>query len=156
MEAWMKHTKKPCQLTILLLIFVLFSLSPAVADARESGLFFPDSSPISSTGTVKVGLFGIGLNTYWGQFPGLRDRLESYLKTIEKKISEAGGCQVISAGLVDTVEKARETAGIFRAAGVRIIFSLRFYLCPVFNCSACGGGSQSAGGSAQSPAGSAN
>ncbi|HAV40990.1 MAG TPA: hypothetical protein DCW97_01075, partial [Acidobacteria bacterium] len=118
----MKQTIKPCQLTILLLTFVLFSLSPAVADACESGLFFPDSSPISSTGTVKVGLFGIGLNTYWGQFPGLHDRLEGYLKTIEKKISEAGGGEVISAGLVDTVEKARETAGIFRAAGVRIIF----------------------------------
>ncbi len=122
MEVQMKQTIERKSLTILLLIFVLFSLGTAVAESRESGLFFPDSSPTSPAGTVKVGLFGIGLNTYWGQFPSLRDRLDGYLKTIEKKISEAGGCEVISAGLVDTVEKARETAAIFRASGVRIIF----------------------------------
>ena len=26
----------------------------------------------------KIGLFGIGLNAYWPQFPGLEDRLKGY------------------------------------------------------------------------------
>lgn len=71
---------------------------------------------------VKIGLFGIGLNTYWGQFAGLRERLEGYLKTIETRLSSGQGCQVISAGLVDSVEKAREAARLFKARDVRIIF----------------------------------
>jgi L-arabinose isomerase len=72
--------------------------------------------------SVKIGLFGIGLNTYWGQFAGLRDRLEGYLKTIETRLSSGQGCQVISAGLVDSVDKAREAASLFKAREVRIIF----------------------------------
>jgi L-arabinose isomerase len=36
------------------------------------------------TGTEKlnVGLFGIGLDTYWPQFDGLKERLESYQQEI--------------------------------------------------------------------------
>src|SRR5271157_6249681 len=29
---------------------------------------------------LKIGLFGIGLDAYWPQFPGLKERLESYLQ----------------------------------------------------------------------------
>ena len=35
-----------------------------------------------------VGVFGIGLDTYWGQFNGLKPRLEGYLATIEAAIAE--------------------------------------------------------------------
>jgi L-arabinose isomerase len=37
---------------------------------------------------LKVGLFGIGLEVYWDQFAGLKDRLENYLKVVENKISK--------------------------------------------------------------------
>ena len=33
----------------------------------------------TSAGTLRVGLFGIGLDAYWPQFAGLEDRLEGYL-----------------------------------------------------------------------------
>ena len=69
--------------------------------------------------SVRVGLFGIGLETYWGQFTGLRERLEGYLDTIQTKIGDA---EVISAGLVDTVEKARDAAVLFRTHDVDIVF----------------------------------
>ncbi|MGB9763853.1 MAG: arabinose isomerase [Candidatus Saccharicenans sp.] len=78
--------------------------------------------PAKAETQVKVGLFGIGLNTYWGQFSGLRERLEGYLKNIEKRLGSTGNCQVVSAGLVDTIEKARQAAVLFKSSNVRIIF----------------------------------
>ncbi|MGQ9801993.1 MAG: arabinose isomerase [Candidatus Saccharicenans sp.] len=96
-----------------------------VASAGSAGL--PNSTdqtslPISPENPVRVGLFAIGLNTYWGQFAGLRERLEGYLKNIEKGLTSTGGCEVVSAGLVDTVDGARKAALMFKAQNVRIIF----------------------------------
>ena len=37
--------------------------------------------------TLKVGLFGIGLDTYWPQFEGLKDRLMGYIAEVASKLS---------------------------------------------------------------------
>jgi L-arabinose isomerase len=37
---------------------------------------------------TKVGLFGIGLDTYWSQFQGLLENLKGYQKYINDKISQ--------------------------------------------------------------------
>jgi L-arabinose isomerase len=58
---------------------------------------------------MRVGLFGIGLAAYWPQFDGLRERLEGYQRSIEEGLRELGA-DVVSAGLVDTAQRAR-TAG---------------------------------------------
>ena len=34
---------------------------------------------------IKVGLFGIGLDTYWKQFEGLLDKLKGYQDRIREK-----------------------------------------------------------------------
>ncbi len=34
--------------------------------------------------SLKIGLFGIGLDAYWEQFMGLKERLEGYLSIVEK------------------------------------------------------------------------
>jgi L-arabinose isomerase len=68
---------------------------------------------------VRVGLFGIGLDTYWNQFPGLRERLEGYIAGIGTKLGVPG---VISAGLVDTVKKAHDAASLFRTNEADIVF----------------------------------
>lgn len=39
---------------------------------------------------LKVGLFGIGLDTYWPQFAGLKERLEGYVRAVEKSFSGRG------------------------------------------------------------------
>jgi len=70
---------------------------------------------------VKIGLFGIGLDTYWPQFKGLRERLVGYQNQIGKKI-KASGVQLVDAGLVDNPEKAREAASLFRREEVEFIF----------------------------------
>ncbi|HTY59138.1 MAG TPA: arabinose isomerase, partial [Bacteroidota bacterium] len=68
---------------------------------------------------VRVGLFGIGLDTYWNQFPGLKERLEGYIAGIRTGL---GAADVISAGLVDTVEKAHDAARLFRKNEADIVF----------------------------------
>jgi L-arabinose isomerase len=63
----------------------------------------------------RIGVFGIGLAAYWPQFEGLRERLEGYQRGLEARLAEFGA-DVVSAGLVDTPEKAQE-AGDRLAAG---------------------------------------
>lgn len=70
---------------------------------------------------MNIGLFGIGLETYWRQFDGLKARLEGYQHTIAQKL-EQPGIAVINAGLVDTVEKARAAAHEFKKEDVAVIF----------------------------------
>ncbi len=70
---------------------------------------------------IKIGLFGIGLNTYWDQFPGLFVRLQKYQQGIHSKM-QGFGVSVIDPGMVDTVEKARDAAVLFKKEDVEIIF----------------------------------
>jgi L-arabinose isomerase len=70
---------------------------------------------------VKVGLFGIGLDTYWPQFDGLLDRLEGYQKEIAAKMKDFGA-EVINVGLVDSPVVAREKAEVLKKEDVDILF----------------------------------
>jgi hypothetical protein len=36
---------------------------------------------------LRIGLFGIGLDTYWPQFTGLKRRLEGYLSIVHRRLS---------------------------------------------------------------------
>lgn len=72
-------------------------------------------------GRPRVGLFGIGLDAYWPQFAGLRERLAGYLAQTEQKIS-AHGADVLNLGLIDTPEKALQAGHDFRKADVDLIF----------------------------------
>jgi L-arabinose isomerase len=69
---------------------------------------------------LKVGLFGIGLDTYWPQFPGLKERLEEYVRVVEKKLARPG-VQVVNLGLIDNPPKALEAGHQFRQADVDLI-----------------------------------
>ena len=70
---------------------------------------------------LKIGLFGIGLDTYWPQFKGLKQKLEGYQGYIAGRLGEQGAA-VVNAGLVDTVTRARETADLFAREQVELIF----------------------------------
>ena len=72
-------------------------------------------------GTFKIGIFGIGLDTYWPQFEGLKERLEGYLKIVADQLS-ALHPQVVNAGLVDNIDKAFEAGKLFSTEDVDIIF----------------------------------
>ena len=70
---------------------------------------------------VNVGIFGIGLDTYWPQFEGLEKRLEGYLNNVAEKIQDFD-VGVINAGLVDNPFKARAAAELFREKKVEVLF----------------------------------
>src|SRR5512141_1531981 len=69
----------------------------------------------------KIGLFGIGLDAYWPQFPGLEERLKGYTRQVARKL-EGAGAQVVNLGLIDTPEKALTAGHEFRRADVDVIF----------------------------------
>lgn len=70
---------------------------------------------------LKIGLFGIGLDAYWPQFEGLKERLEGYLGVVERKLQRPG-VQVVNLGLIDTPPRALEAGHRFRQADVDLIF----------------------------------
>jgi L-arabinose isomerase len=40
--------------------------------------------------TTKIGLFGVGLDTYWPQFKGLQERLVGYQQEITGQLKDFG------------------------------------------------------------------
>jgi L-arabinose isomerase len=76
---------------------------------------------MKSSFPLKIGLFGIGLDAYWPQFKGLKDRLEGYLEEVSSKL-ESFGAGIINLGLIDNPVSAMEAGHKFRQADVDIIF----------------------------------
>jgi L-arabinose isomerase len=70
---------------------------------------------------IKIGVFGIGLYTYWAQFKGLEDRLTGYLNEIAARLTKYD-VSVFNGGLVDTVDRARTAGETFRREDVSVIF----------------------------------
>jgi L-arabinose isomerase len=69
----------------------------------------------------RIGLFGIGLDTYWPQFEGLQERLTGYIQTVAQRL-EKPGVRVVNLGLVDCPEKAEAAGHAFRQQDVDLIF----------------------------------
>ncbi len=70
---------------------------------------------------VKIGLFGIGLDTYWPQFAGLETRLRGYVDLVASRLTRPG-VEIVNLGLIDNPEKALQAGHDFRAADVDLIF----------------------------------
>jgi L-arabinose isomerase len=70
---------------------------------------------------LRVGLFGIGLGTYWAQFEGLRERLLGSIEQVENNLRRPG-VEVINLGLIDTAAKALAAGHQFRREDVDILF----------------------------------
>lgn len=70
---------------------------------------------------LRIGLFGIGLEAYWPQFEGLKERLEGYLDTVAEQVGRQG-VELVNLGLIDTPEKAMAAGHEFRRADVDLIF----------------------------------
>lgn len=70
---------------------------------------------------LRVGLFGIGLDAYWPQFPGLKARLEGYLGRVAEKLARPGA-EIVNLGLIDTADGAFTAGREFRRQDVDVIF----------------------------------
>jgi L-arabinose isomerase len=71
--------------------------------------------------TCRIGLFGVGLDTYWPQFPGLKARLENFLSQVHRQLARPG-VEIVNLGLIDSVPKAFEAGHRFRREDVDLIF----------------------------------
>ena len=69
----------------------------------------------------RIGLFSIGLDAYWPQFPGLEERLRGYNNLIGARLAEAGA-DLVNLGIIDTPEKAVDAGHRFREEDVDLIF----------------------------------
>jgi L-arabinose isomerase len=77
---------------------------------------------MATNGKLNVGIFGIGLDTYWPQFKGLKERLEGYQQQVAKQIEASGDVELVDAGLVDNPERSRAIGSLFRRQQVDVIF----------------------------------
>jgi L-arabinose isomerase len=71
--------------------------------------------------SIRMGLFGVGLDTYWAQFDGLKSRLLGYQSRIAERLR--GMCAaVVDIGLIDNPLKARDAASALARAEVDLVF----------------------------------
>jgi L-arabinose isomerase len=71
--------------------------------------------------TAHVGVFGVGYHVYWGQFPGLLDRLLAKMDVLVRKV-EHRGVRVTNFGMVDKAQDAYALLPRLRAADLDLVF----------------------------------
>lgn len=69
----------------------------------------------------KIGLFSIGLDAYWPQFAGLKERLTGYNQLIAERL-QSRGVTLVNLGLIDAPDNAVEAGHRFRESDVDLIF----------------------------------
>lgn len=77
-------------------------------------------SPIKLAKQPRIGLYSVGLEAYWPQFAGLKDRLTQYNQFIEKRMSAWG--DIYNFGLVDNEGKGRQAGEYFNGKNVDLVF----------------------------------
>lgn len=71
---------------------------------------------------ARVGLYSMGLKHYWGQFPGLKERLLEYGDFIAAKL-EAMGAEVFFYGMVDSPQQGAAAGKYFAEHRVDLLFA---------------------------------
>lgn len=71
--------------------------------------------------TARVGIFGVGLDTYWEQFPGLLDDLLAKKEILKRKLS-AHSVELFDFGMVDNAERAAAALPQIEAADLDLLF----------------------------------
>ena len=70
---------------------------------------------------LRIGLFGIGLETYWPQFVGLRERLTGYVERVADRLARPN-VEIVNLGLIDSADRAHQAGHEFRRQDVDLIF----------------------------------
>jgi L-arabinose isomerase len=71
--------------------------------------------------TAHVGIFGVGLDVYWDQFPGLEAELLGYLDVFEDQV-RAYGVRITNFGMVDNAHAAYALVPRLKAADLDLVF----------------------------------
>ena len=68
-----------------------------------------------------IGVFGVGYEKYWDQFPGLLEELVVKQKKLIRKI-ERSDCDIVDFGIIDSPRKAYDMLPLIKAANPDLIF----------------------------------
>ena len=79
-----------------------------------------DSTQATRSKRARFGVFGIGLEAYWAQFPGLREGIEAETGRIGDRIAEWG--DVVDGGLVDSAQVGVNLGDRFAEERVELVF----------------------------------
>jgi len=90
---------------------------PSHETASMAAPLIPRRKPL----TARVGLFGVGHHTYWGQFDGLREEMEKKISVLESKLS-ARQVEMRNFGLVDSAKAAYALRDRLLAENLDLIF----------------------------------
>lgn len=71
--------------------------------------------------TARAGIFGVGLDTYWKQFPGLLEELLAKKETLKRKLA-SHHLELFDFGMIDNAERAAEALPRIEAADLDILF----------------------------------
>ncbi|WP_456271144.1 L-arabinose isomerase family protein [Bacillus sp. AK031] len=80
----------------------------------------PSLTPIKNSKKPRIGLYSVGLEAYWDQFPGLKGRLTEYGRFIEKKMSRWG--EIFYYGLVDSESEGRKAGEWLKGKNIDLVF----------------------------------
>ncbi|MEW6749867.1 MAG: L-fucose/L-arabinose isomerase family protein [Candidatus Latescibacterota bacterium] len=80
-------------------------------------IHIPRRKPLAA----RIGVFGVGHHTYWGQFPGLLEELQAKLERFARKV-EAHGVEVVRFGLVDDAASAYALLPRLLGADLDLVF----------------------------------
>lgn len=78
---------------------------------------------IKETKKARIGIYTMGLKHYWGQFPGLRNRMIEYGQFIADRISKMKNAEVFFYGLVDCEQEGQKAGAYFNENHVDLIFA---------------------------------
>ncbi len=76
---------------------------------------------MSTKQSLRAGLCGVGLDAYWSQFTGLKDRLEGYVARVATRLTRPG-VEVVNLGLVDTPKGSYEAGRACRRQDIDVLF----------------------------------
>ena len=76
---------------------------------------------MEATPSLRAGLFAIGLEAYWPQFEGLRERLAADAARVAERLARSG-IEVVNLGMIDSPDKAVAAGHAFRRADVDLLF----------------------------------
>ncbi|MFT3983315.1 MAG: L-fucose/L-arabinose isomerase family protein [Lachnospiraceae bacterium] len=77
---------------------------------------------LKETRKAKIGIYTMGLQQYWSQFEGLKERLYGYGSFIAGRIEQMGA-EVFYYGVVDNEEKGRACGEYFNGRQVDLVFA---------------------------------
>ena len=80
-----------------------------------------DSTGIKKSSLVRIGVFGVGYDKYWEQFPGLLEELVQKQEKFICKIPD-NDTELINFGMIDSPHKAYEVVKKMESANLDLIF----------------------------------